>query len=118
MLQDNPVAFQDTIEGSRTRVGLTAWERSGELAAPSAAVERLAGERGAVPDQDPSRRGLLVWVGDQAVPWRRTYADVAVGALVALDNAHGDLEIALRDGNAAERLGAGPGTRVRVVRAA
>jgi len=52
------------------------------------------------------------------VPWRRTYADVAVGALVGLDNAHGDLEIAPHDGNAAERLGAGPGTRVRVVRAA
>jgi len=41
-----------------------------------------------------------------------------VGALVALDNAHGDLEIAAREGNAAELLGAGPGTPVRVRRAA
>ncbi len=111
---ERAVVRPDRIEGA-----VIVRDRFGNLLTdvPTEAVERLAGERGAVPEQDPSRGGLLVWVSDQAVPWRRTYADVAVGALVALDNAHGDLEIAVRDGSAAERLGAGPGTPVRVVRA-
>lgn len=83
----------------------------------TAAVERLAAGRGAGPARDGQAEELLVWVGDCSVPWRRTYADVAPGALVALDNAHGDLEIACRDGSAAERLGLGPGAPVHVARA-
>ncbi len=81
---------------------------------PSQAVEQLAHERGSLPAQAPRCAEVVVCIGDRAVPWRRTYADVAVGELVALDNAHGDVEIAAREGNAAELLGAGPGTQVCV----
>jgi S-adenosylmethionine hydrolase len=43
---------------------------------------------------------------------RGTYADAAPGEIVALWNSYGLLEIALRDGNAARRLGLGPGAPI------
>jgi S-adenosylmethionine hydrolase len=46
---------------------------------------------------------------------RHTYADVARGELVALIGSAGVLEIAVRDGNAAERLRAYRGAPVRVL---
>jgi S-adenosylmethionine hydrolase len=45
----------------------------------------------------------------------RTYSDVLEGELTALVGSSGLVEIAVRNGNAAARLGAGPGTRVRVL---
>ncbi len=42
----------------------------------------------------------------------RSYADVAPGELVLLVGSEGTLEVAVRDGSAAERLGAGVGTPV------
>ena len=47
-----------------------------------------------------------------AVPVRRTYADVEPGELLALINAFGVLEVAVRDGSAERRLGLGRWTRV------
>jgi S-adenosylmethionine hydrolase len=48
-------------------------------------------------------------------PVRRTFADVATGELLALAGSGGRLEIAVRDGSAALRLGAGLGSEVRVL---
>jgi hypothetical protein len=45
-------------------------------------------------------------VGDARLALARTYGDVARGALVALVNSFGTVEVAVRDGNAAARLGA------------
>lgn len=44
---------------------------------------------------------------------RRTFGDVASGALVAFVGSGGVVEVAVRDGSAARRLGAGVGTEVR-----
>lgn len=57
-----------------------------------------------------------VEVAGTAVPLRRTFSDVAAGELVAIAGSGGTIEIALRDGSAAERLGAAIGTRVRAAR--
>lgn len=46
-------------------------------------------------------------------PLRRTFSDVASGALVAYLGSGGQVEIAVRDGSAARRLGLGVGGRVR-----
>lgn len=46
-------------------------------------------------------------------PLRRTFADVASGALVAFTGSGGTVEIAVRDGSAAESLGLGVGAEVR-----
>jgi S-adenosyl-L-methionine hydrolase (adenosine-forming) len=56
-----------------------------------------------------------VEVGGRAVgPVRRTFADVAPGAVVAYVGSGGTIEVAVRDGSAALRFGAGRGTVVRV----
>lgn len=47
-------------------------------------------------------------------PLHRTFADVETGSLVAFVGSDGMLEIAVRDGSARERLGAGVGAAVRV----
>jgi S-adenosylmethionine hydrolase len=46
-------------------------------------------------------------------PLRRTFADVPTGGLLALVGSGGAIEIAVRDGSAARRLGIGVGGRVR-----
>jgi S-adenosylmethionine hydrolase len=48
-----------------------------------------------------------------AGPLRRTFGDVATGGLVAYVGSGGAVEIAVRDGSAARRLGVGVGGRVR-----
>jgi S-adenosylmethionine hydrolase len=56
-----------------------------------------------------------VRVGARAAgPVRRTFADVPRGRLVAYPGSDGTIEIAVRDGSAAKRLGAGRGATVRV----
>ena len=56
--------------------------------------------------------GGTLTLGDRAVPVRRVYADVEPGAAVALVGSNGLLEIAVREGSAAARLGVARGARV------
>jgi S-adenosyl-L-methionine hydrolase (adenosine-forming) len=55
-----------------------------------------------------------VHVGQRAIPVRRTYADVAPGEPLALVGSSGLIEVAVRDGNAANVLGLGRGAVVRI----
>lgn len=59
-------------------------------------------------------REVQVVVGGVAVPFVRTYSDVAPGGLCALVGSSGRLEVAAREGSARERLGAREGSLVRV----
>jgi S-adenosylmethionine hydrolase len=59
-----------------------------------------------------SRRGGTIELAGQSLPIARTYADVESGALVALMGSSGLVEVALRDGSAAERLRARRGDSV------
>jgi hypothetical protein len=67
-------------------------------------------------DQSPDCRSwVAVWVGKERITGViRTYSDVAPGELVAYVGSSGHLEIAVRDGSAATRLGVGVGDAVRV----
>ena len=56
----------------------------------------------------------LVFAGGHEIAFKRTYGDVAPGALLALINSFGVLEIARAEQNAAECLGIGRGAPVRV----
>jgi S-adenosylmethionine hydrolase len=59
--------------------------------------------------------GATIQVADRAVPRRvRAYGEAAAGNLVALESSSGWLEIAVVNGNAAERLGLGRGATVGV----
>ena len=67
-------------------------------------------------DRIPSG-GRIAVAGHDVGPLRRTYADVAPGELVAYIGSSGTLEIAVRDGSAAQRLSVGRGAAVIVQRA-
>ncbi|HEU4631725.1 MAG TPA: SAM-dependent chlorinase/fluorinase [Gemmatimonadaceae bacterium] len=60
-------------------------------------------------------RGGTVEIAGERLAVRRTYADVAPGALLALVGSSGLLEVALREGSAARRLGVGRGAAVRLL---
>ncbi len=55
-----------------------------------------------------------VQVGGRSIPLVRTYGDVDPEGLAALVNSDGRLEVAARDASAADLLGAGVGTLVRI----
>ncbi|PYO74293.1 MAG: hypothetical protein DMD64_04465 [Gemmatimonadetes bacterium] len=58
--------------------------------------------------------GASIQVGGVDVgPLRRTFADVAAGALLAFTGSGGTVEIAVRDGSATRMLGLGVGAEVR-----
>jgi S-adenosylmethionine hydrolase len=61
----------------------------------------------------PSTTALQL--GEHVVPLHRTYSDVRSGALLALVNAFGVLEVAERDGSAARRLGLGRGAHIELI---
>jgi S-adenosylmethionine hydrolase len=56
-----------------------------------------------------------VEIAGRVIRARRTYADVAEGELLTLMNSDGLLEIAVRNGSAAETLGVSRGAEVRLV---
>lgn len=58
---------------------------------------------------------LMVRIIDQRIEGlRRTFSDVSVGALIALIGSNNHLELAVRNGSAAQTLGVGIGDTVRV----
>ncbi len=59
-------------------------------------------------------RAVEVLVRGATIPWARTYADVGRGSPCALVGSSGRLEVAVREGSASARLGAGKGSPVRV----
>jgi S-adenosylmethionine hydrolase len=67
--------------------------------------------------EEAARRWGPVAIGaEQEVPLVRTYGDARAGALLALRNSTGLLEVAVREASAAERLGLGRGAPVTLRR--
>jgi S-adenosylmethionine hydrolase len=62
-----------------------------------------------------TRRAGTIEIGSHSITLHRTYADVAEGELVALVGSSGLVEIAVRDGSAANVLGVSRGERVRLI---
>ncbi|NIP59222.1 MAG: hypothetical protein GWM92_13030 [Gemmatimonadetes bacterium] len=61
------------------------------------------------------RTGMPVRVSGRSLEVRNTYGEVESGALLALVNSAGRLEVAVRDGSAARELDAEPGLPVKVI---
>lgn len=62
-----------------------------------------------------SPRDAQIWVGDEKIGrLLRTYGEVPPGHALALVGSHGYLEIAVNGGSAREKLGVGPGGKVRM----
>jgi S-adenosylmethionine hydrolase len=64
----------------------------------------------------PLGEPAIVRIGRRTLPWARTYAEVEPDTLLAYVGSAGTLEIAVRDGSAAQRLKLGRGARVAVTR--
>ena len=87
---------------------------AGSIGVRAGVEHPLAVGAGAAPDA-PLSDDVEVVVADTPVgPVRRTYGDVESGEVVALVGSIGLLEVSVRDGSAASRLGADRGTPVTV----
>jgi hypothetical protein len=84
---------------------------AGRAAGRVVSVDRF-GNLGTNLPGDVLKPGSRVEVAGVPVPVGTTYGDVEVGGLVALVNSDGRVEVAVRDGSAAERLGGGDGSPV------
>lgn len=62
---------------------------------------------------DPARRGDR-W---ERLTWRRTFGEASPGDLLAYEDSSGNLAIAVSNGDASNRLGAGTGARIGIRRA-
>jgi hypothetical protein len=105
---DDPISLPEPkpqhLPNGRLRAEVVNVDSFGNLITNVSAVEwRLM-------DQD----GIRVVAGGLSIAVRRTYADVAPGAVLALVGSDGYLEIAVREGNAATHLGLGVGSVVEV----
>ena len=69
-------------------------------------------------DLGDARAGWIAEAAGRRIPLRRVYAEAAPGELLALVDSYGALEIAVREGNAAARLGLRPGDTVVFSRSA
>jgi S-adenosylmethionine hydrolase len=65
-------------------------------------------------DGDGLPEGALVEIAGRVLRLARTYADAPTGGLVALVNAFGTVEVAVRDGSARDSLGIGRGTPLAI----
>jgi hypothetical protein len=67
-------------------------------------------------DLDGDLERWTVRIEDRIIPLRAAYAESAPGELLALVDSYGALEIAVREGSAAGRLGLRPGDPVTLAR--
>lgn len=91
-------------------------EQQGILSGEIIYIDRFGNVISNIPDGQLSERNA-VWieVGERTIKSiRATYAEAAKGELLALISSSGFLELAVRDGNAAQRLGAKVGDEIRV----
>ncbi len=75
-------------------------------------VDRFGNLVSNIPCEPVGRASAITVAGEVVGNLRRTFGDVAKGRLVAYCGSGGTLEIAVRDGSAAEQIGAGVGALV------
>jgi S-adenosylmethionine hydrolase len=109
-----------TVERGRLATGVTYVDSFGNL--------RLAGGptelRAALGDVEPGA-GLILEIGGsraggrrwEHLRWRRTFGEASAGELLAYEDSAGNIAVAVSNGDAAARLGAGTGARIGIRRA-
>jgi S-adenosylmethionine hydrolase len=108
------VLHADRFGNAITSIGRLTW--AGEELALEPAFQdarckkQEAGSTG--PTHFRASAAVVVVAGQEIAGIRRTYTEVAPGEVLALVGSHGHLEIAVREGNAAARLGLRGGERV------
>ena len=109
-----------TVERGRLATGVTYVDSFGNL--------RLAGGpaelRAALGEVEPGA-GLILEIGApgaggrrwEHLRWRRTFGEASAGELLAYEDSAGNIAVAVSNGDAAGRLGAGTGARIGIRRA-
>lgn len=90
------------------------WTRLGPWAVGAVVEVDHFGNLGTNLPLEVTRGAGAVQVGEREIPFCRTYGEVGPGELLALLDSAGRVEIAVRNGSAAEHLGLGVGSPVRV----
>ncbi len=112
-LSDLGPEFEPAVTIPDYRAGL---DEEGDVVGRVIHVDRFGNAISTIREDDvpaPDRVGFRVTARGRAIgSLERTYADVAPGAALALFGSAGHLEIAVRDGSAAETLGLRPGDPV------
>jgi S-adenosylmethionine hydrolase len=93
-------------------VRVTPQESHGEVIRVDRFGNLITNIRIAEKEAEQVRRLGTVAVAGESIPVLRTYGEAEPGALLALRNSTGLLEVAVREGSAAQRLGVGRGARV------
>jgi S-adenosylmethionine hydrolase len=116
------------VDARKLGVPVESWVQL-DVASPELSLDRLRGEIAFVDQfgnlitnipgealQSMPVHRRLVHVGDRSIlpVWVKTYAEAAAGTLVGLVSSAGMVEIAVNQGSAAERLGAGVGAAVEL----
>lgn len=68
-----------------------------------------------IPGDTLANRSWHIRVGEELVPYYTTYGETQPGTLLALIGSHGYVEVAVSNGNAAERLAGQVGARVELI---
>lgn len=109
-----------TVERGRLSTGVTYVDSFGNLrlAGGVADLRRALGEvepgAGLILELGPAAGGGRRW---EHLRWRRTFGEAAAGELLAYEDSAGNIAIAISNGDAAARLGAGTGARIGIRRA-
>lgn len=90
------------------------WTKRGHWVVGEVVEEDRFGNLATNLPEDLARRAGAVEVGKWTVPFRETYGEAGEGELLALQDSEGRVELAVRDGSAADRLGLSVGGVVRV----
>jgi S-adenosylmethionine hydrolase len=114
---DLPVA---TVERGRLATGVTYVDSFGNLRLAGGPAELQA----ALGEVEPGA-GLILEIGGtgsggrrwEHLRWRRTFGEASAGELLAYEDSAGNIAVAVSNGDAAARLGAGTGARIGIRRA-
>lgn len=110
-----PLEVLGTPLSDPVRLPLMGWEREGDrVKGVVVEVDRFGNLLTNLPGRFLSG-STGVFLGGERVPTGRTYGEVDPGHTLALVNSDGFLEIAVRNGSAAESLGVGVGGVVEIV---
>jgi S-adenosylmethionine hydrolase len=110
------VLHADHFGNAITSIGTLVWDGA-ELVLETAFRDagcKKQGARRMEPTRFRASEAVVVVAGQEIVGVRHTYAEAEPGEVLALVGSEGHLEIAVREGSAAQRLGLRPGDAVEV----
>ena len=87
---------------------------AGSLSGEIVSIDRFGNLISNIPAAWVATGGWRCRIGGHDAPLLSTYADASSGALVGLIGSDGTVEIAVRNGNAAQQLGVGIGTLIEL----